>query len=396
MAIPSVYPTLFGDLDSRDLLDRPVPEIPPTDLFDAVQKALDIYSGLTADVVSILAETSTVAKERYDANLLGGADSGMLQPRGEYGKVLATRIAQEQGAENAFEVGYPIGAFADRAMFTPEFLLRSTGRDVNNKTFDAMIRDANTLFRSIMDAIFQNENYTFTDDKVYGQNLGEYQVKRLLNADAIPGVFTKFDGTQTAIGAVNHYKTSGTAAFTNNTFAMAHDALKDVGMDGDIVYYVSKVNEAEIRALSDFVPFDPESSILDPNIIDPPPVEGSQVPPSRAIVSTLRSIGRMRAADGNSGEVVVLPWMFAGYMLAMDRSADKPVVIRECDLASLRGFKLVSEDGMTPEVGGDKIITNKFWQRVFGCGVRNRANGVIVQVTLSATYTAPNVYPVVG
>src|ERR1044071_2108546 len=105
MAIPSVYPTLFGDLDSRDFLDRPVAEIPPPDLFDAVQKALDIYSGLTADVVSVLAETSTVAKERYDANLLGGADSGMLQPRGEYGKVLATRIAQEQGAENAFEVG---------------------------------------------------------------------------------------------------------------------------------------------------------------------------------------------------------------------------------------------------------------------------------------------------
>src|ERR1051325_10114641 len=99
MAIPSVYPTLFGDLDSRDLMDRPVPVLPPADLFDAVQKALDIYSGLTQDVISVLAETTTVAKERFDASMLGGADSGMLQPRGEYGKVLATRITQEQGAE---------------------------------------------------------------------------------------------------------------------------------------------------------------------------------------------------------------------------------------------------------------------------------------------------------
>jgi hypothetical protein len=392
MAIPKVqYPTIFGDLDSRDLMDRPVPEVEPADLFDAIQKALAIYNELATDVVSIFAETSQVAKERYDAAMLGGADSGLLQPRGEYSRVLATQVAQEQGAENAFEVGYPIRAYGDRGMFTPEFLLRATVREVNNKTLDAMMRDSNTLFRHVLDALFQDENYEFTDDKVLGQGLGTYEVKRLLNADGIPGVVKRWDNELVALGTLNAYKVS--AAITNATFDMIHDYLKDIGMDGDIVYIISKADEPTVRLLTNFVPFDPEqTTFVDPNIQDPAPVEGTVVPPAVARVRSPRAIGRMRAADGNSGEVIVIPWMFAGYIFGMDRSADKPVVIRESDLSQLRGFTLVDEDGMTPIIGGSKIIANKYWQRVFGTGVRNRANGCCVQITGNATYTAPSVF----
>ncbi len=395
MAIPLIqYPTLFGDLDSRDLMDRPVPEVDPAELFDAVEKAAAMYSELAADVVGILAVTSQVAKERYDAGMLGGADSGLLQPRGEYGKVLATQIAMEQGAENVFEVGYPIKAFGDRGMFTPEFLLRATVRQVNNKTFDAMLRDSNTLFRHVLTAIFDNVNYNFTDNKVYGQNLGTYQVKRLLNADGIPGIFkSPIDNSEVALGTLNAYKVSGGTAFANGTFTMAHDYLTSVGMDTDIVYFISKADEAAVRALTDFVPFDPiEEAGTDPRIIDPPIIAGTSVAPARALVKSPRSIGRIRAADGNSGEVIVLPWMFSGYLFGMDRAADRPVVVRESDVAQLRGFRLVSEDGMTPVIGGDKVIANKFWQRVFGAGVRNRANGVIIQITNNATYTPPSAF----
>ena len=391
MALPKIqYPTLFGDFDSRDLMDRPVAEIPQPDLFDAIEKVLAVYNELATDVVSILAETTQVAKERFDANMLGGADTALLQPRAEYMRGLATKIAQEQGAENAFEVGYPIQPFQDRGMFTPEFLLRATVRDVNNKTFDALIRDSNGLFRYVLEAVFENDNYMFLDDKVYGQNLGEYEVKRLLNADDIPGVFKKPDGTTAAFNTMNAYKVSGSTVWTNSTFDIAHDYLTDLGQANDLVYLISKADEAAVRQLSNFVPFDPlPVGVTDPKIQDPPPIAGTIVPNPRALVNTLRSIGRMRAADANSGEVIVLPWMFPGYLFAMDRSAEKPVVIRESDLAQLRGFRLVSDD-LSSVVGGEKIITNKFWQRVFGCGVRNRANGCIVQITNNALYTPPS------
>jgi hypothetical protein len=391
MAIPKIqYPTIFGDLDSRDLMDRPVADVPQADLYDAIEKALAIYNELSTDVVSIFAETTTIAKERFDAGMLGGADSAILQKGMEYGRVLATQIEQEQGAENAFEVGYPIWRFSDRGMFTPEFLLRATVRDVNNKTLDAMIRDANSLYRYVLEAVFLNDNYNFTDPKDIGQNLGTYNVKRLLNADSTPGVFKKFDGSVVAFSTVNAYKTSGSAAYTNNTFDMAHDYLTDLGLDGQITYLIAKADEAVVRGLSNFVAFDPEPvGVTDPKIIDPPPVAGTIIPNPKALVRTPRSIGRIRAQDANSGEVIVLPWMFAGYLFAFDASAEKPVAIRESDLAQLRGFRLTHED-MSSVIGGDKLISNKIWMRVFGCGVRNRANGCIVKITTDVSYTAPS------
>lgn len=402
MAIPNLYPNLFGDFDSRDLLDRPAAEVPQPDLYDAIQQALQVYRELTQDITGILAVTSTVAKEAYAAALPGSnfSGAGLLQVRGEYGKVLATRPLQApfSEVESAFEVGYPIHAFGTRAMFTPEFLLRATVRDVNNQTVIALMQDYETLFRHVLAGIFDNQNYPFLDDKVLGQNLGTFEVKRLLNADSIPGVIRYDDGSTVPLGAINHYKVSGTTQFTNGTFQMAHDALVQVGMDSDIVYFISKNNEAEVRLLSDFVPFDPPATDgpgRDPRIIDPQPqgpgIPGD-LPPSRSIVRSPRSIGRMRSVDANSGEVIILPWMPTNYLFAMDRSADKPVVIRESDIAALRGFNLVSADGMTPAIGGDKLIVNKYWQRVFGVGVRNRANGVLVQITQNATYTAPQFF----
>jgi len=63
MAIPKIqYPTIFGDLDSRDLMDRPVADVPQPDLFDAIQKALTIYNELAEDVVSTFAVTTTILR----------------------------------------------------------------------------------------------------------------------------------------------------------------------------------------------------------------------------------------------------------------------------------------------------------------------------------------------
>jgi hypothetical protein len=394
MAIPKVhYPVIFGDYDSRDLEQPMVDEGVQADVFDQLQKTLALYNELNNDVLGILAERTTVAKEAYEASLGGQADTGILQERAEYGKVYATRIAQEQGLPNAFEVGYPIKPFADRKMWTPEYLLRATVRDINNTTVDALIRDHNTMFRAVLAALFRKTNYTFKDDKVLGQGLGTLNVKRLLNADGIPGTFINEFNEEVVLGDVNLYKVSGSNVFTNNTFVIAHDALTQLGMDGDIVYFISKADESAVRLLSDFVASDDAVRVItDPKIVDPPAPEGTIVQPSYSLVRSPRAIGRIRSVDGKSGEVVVLPWMFAGYMLAMDRSGDKPVVIRESDLAQLRGFQLVSEESMTGAFDPSRLIVNKFFQRIFGAGVRNRANGCVVQITTNPTYTDPAIY----
>jgi len=385
MPTPNRIPNLFGNFDSRDLV-RPAVEIPQPDLLAQIQDVLQMYSDMANDIIGVLASRTQLVKEQFVFGS-GGDHNGILQEASEYTNPLATRPAIA-GTVGVFDVGYPIKRFRDRVMWTPEYLLRATLADINEKTYDALIKDYNTLFRYVLRAVFETNNYTFTDDKVIGLGFGEVGVKRLLNADG-GNERVYINGIPTNVGAMNNYKVSGTAGVTNGTFTIARDALKALGLDNDIVFMVSKTLADDIVLLSDFVPVN-YADTTDPNIIEYMSIadQNVYVPPPRAIVKSPRAIGRIR----NAGEVVVIPWMPDGYIFAFDRTAEQPVVIRESDLAQLRGFQIVAADGTNPKLGGDQLIVNKFWQRIFGAAVRNRANGVIVQITTSSSYTAPTFF----
>lgn len=383
MPIPTRIPNLFGNFDSRDL-ERPVVEIPQPDLLAQIQEVLQMYSDLANDIIGVLASRTTVVKEMFVFGS-GGDHNGLLQLAAEYTNGLATRPSIT-GTVGVFDVGYPIRRFRDRAMWTPEYLLRAKLSDINEKTYDALIKDYNTLFRYVLDAVFKTNNYDFVDDAVIGQGFGTVNVKRLLNADG-GNERVYLNGVPTNIGAMNNYKVSGTSTWTGGVFVTARDSLKALGLDNDIVFFVSKADADIIVTLPEFVPVNYEDT-SDPNIIEYMSIndQNQYVPPPRALVKSPRAIGRIR----NCGEVIVLPWMPDGYLFSMDRAAERPLVIRECDLSQLRGFRLVAQDGMSPELGGDKLIVNKMWERIFGVGVRNRANGCIVQITTNPTYTAPS------
>lgn len=383
MPTPNRIPNLFGNFDSRDLV-RPAVEIPQPDLLAQIQQVLDMYSNLANDIIGVLADRTTEVKEMFVFGA-GGDHNGTLQEASEYSNPLATRPSIA-GTVGVFDVGYPIKRYADRAMWTPEWLLRATVGDVNEKTYDAIIKDYNTLFRDVLKGVFQTNNYNFVDDAVIGRGFGTVGVKRLLNADG-GNDRVYINGIPTNVGAINNYKVSGTAGWTNGAFTTARDGLKALGLDNDIVFFVSKNSADDIVLLSDFVPVN-YADTEDPNIIEYMSIadQNVYVPPPRAIVKSPRAIGRMR----NAGEVIVIPWMPDDYLFAMDRTAERPVVIRESDLTSLHGFQLVAQDGMTPALGGDQLIVNKFWRRIFGVGVRNRANGIIMQITTNGTYTAPS------
>lgn len=367
MPIPAQVQNLFGAFDSKHL-DRPVNDFDQPDLYAAISLVLAQYSGLVTEVLSVLADTTTVAKERVP---FGGMGGGMLQPSAELGRVLATR--PRRGA--FFDVGYPIGRFGDRAIFTAEWLLRNTLRDVAIKTTDAIIKDYETLMRYVLNAVFQNVNYDFNDDEVLGQNLGIVGVKRLLNADGTPGIAI-VNGRQVPLATKNHYKVSGTAGYTDAAFILAYNALRDVGMSDDVVFFISEDDKDAVTALPSFISVDTR----DRNIIYPAGTE-----PMTAIVRNPKAIGRIK----DKGEVIPLQFLPAGYMAATDRNADRPAVIRESDLPQLRGFRLTDQDNEAA-IDTNQTITSKFWSRIFGVGVRNRANMVIVQITTDAVYTPPN------
>jgi len=246
MPTPNRIPNLFGNFDSRDLV-RPAVEIPQPDLLAQIQDVLTLYSDLANDIMGVLADRTLLVKEQFVFGA-GGDHNGVLQPAAEYTNALATRPAIA-GTVGVFDVGFPIDRYRDRVMWTPEYLLRATLGDINEKTFDALIKDYNTLFREVLKAVFEKDNYTFTDDKVIGLGFGDVGVKRLLNADG-GNQRVYINGIPTNVGAMNNYKVSGTAGFVNGTFTIARDALKALGLDNDIVFFVSKADADDIVLLS--------------------------------------------------------------------------------------------------------------------------------------------------
>jgi hypothetical protein len=382
MPILSTVPNIFGDLDSRDLV-RPVLEFGQPDLYIRLRQALAYYNQTADAILGLLANRTTTVQERFPFGTIGG---GLLQPGAELGRALAVR--PNQGAE--FDVAYPIDRFRTRAIFTPEYLLRATVADVQAVTVQALIDDFNTMFRTTLAALFDNANYTFIDPKDIGAGAGTLTIRRLFNADGTTGNIYMGNGRLVNMASLNHYKVSGNAAFTNSAFLLARDTLKNVGLNGNIILFISEDDADDVSLLSDFVgaenafAYDNYGIGRDPNITVPP---GSETP--RAIVTYPRAIGRIR----NAGQVVTLPWMPSGYIFAMDATSDRPLVVRESDLAQLRGFRLTGNDVVgDPPLDGPDPILNKYWERVFGVGVRNRGNGVVVQITASGTYTAPTFF----
>jgi hypothetical protein len=74
-------------------------------------------------------------------------------------------------------------------------------------------------------------------------------------------------------------------------------------------------------------------------------------------------------------------------MFSYDRSKPKPVRIRQHPDANKRGFRLVADETRGGERPGRPLV-NKYWQRIFGAGVRNRFNGVMTKITTGA-YSDP-------
>lgn len=384
---PTQLPNVLGTFDSRDL-DAPIISVPAERTFDGIQQLLALYNGLLLQTIDLFADYTLIAKETYEFASPAN-EGGLLQPVGEYAPSLLTQSAISATA-GAFEVGYPIFRRGTGAGFTPEFLQRSTLDKLNRHVYEALLKDYNTQVRYLLAALFRNTNYTFKDDKVIGQGLGTYSVKRLLNADG-DGERAYINGTLTDLGAKNHYKTSGTSGWTNGVFTMIKQTLSDVALDNDIVIMVSKASaEAIAQNCSNFVPasLPEDDKYIVPNGFNALSVnnQNAYTPPVRAIVSAPNAVGRVR----DVGEIIVIPFLPDNYAVALDRSADKPLAIRECDLAALRGFRLTADDGLVPQLGGNKSLLAKRWERIFGVGVRNRANGVVVQITTNGSYTAPN------
>ena len=347
---------IFGSYRYDDLPNIPVASLVETDLYSQIQAYAAAESSALQELISSIADFGTSNGDSF-----GVVSGGQLQRAGQGARPEATR----RGGK--FTVYYPIYAYEDRKIYTPEYLEQAKLSDLNADIVDSTIKDVASVYMAVFNAFTQSTNYTFDDDPWPGNRSGQVTIRRLANNDGQSGSVV-FNGNQTQLATLNNYIVSGAAAYALGAFTTARTKLKSTGNGDDIVHVVSSNDGDTLATLlgADFIArADPNLSIL----------PTTQVP----ILQSPKAIGRVRTA----GEVQVWPHWPDGYMFSYDRSKDRPVRIRQHPDAAKRGFRLVADETRGGERPGRPLV-NKYWQRIMGAAVRNRFNGVMTKITTGA------------
>lgn len=357
-------------------------------LWDDYQAALAAWNAQRDPLVSFLTyRTTDLTEQMYDSGEIGD-----FEPATEYGVPVGIRPGVKP-----MVIGYDFGWYDLAGRFTWKFLAKSTSTQVNAFTNMALEADNRLVFTEVMRTLFRNDRRTAEEGHtVYPFYAGQVGDK--------PPQY----GTTVFADSHNHYVTSASATFPAagvGTPIAAPDitdlqALVDlVGEHGytpqngyRVVLMVNKaqgdpirmirsaVNGGPANSLYDFVPAAGTSPFLMP--VNMQVISGQQPPNS---LNGLQVIGSW-------GDVLVVQDSFipAGWMVCFatggPETLNNPIGIREDAIATLRGLKLVK--GREP----DYPLIESYYTRGFGTGVRKRGAGAIMQITASATYTAPLVY----
>lgn len=287
-----------------------------------------------------------------------------------------------------FQLGFPFEWYDTGARYTWKYLAEATAEQVESVHQAILEADNRLMFGEVMRTLFRNTNRTATI------NGNAYSVYTFYNNDGtVPPPYK----SNTFTGTHSHFLTSGAATLTTNGTDIddMEDALTEHGYSRErgvqLVLMVNKQEADIIRnyrsianggtALYDFIPSSNTPAFLLPTDLRPAPNQ-PQPPPS---IRGMKVIG-------SYGEFIVVEEGFipAGYMVAFGTggqdSLTNPIGIREHANTALRGLRLVKGRS------ADYPLQDSYYQRGFGCGVRQRGAAVIMQVTASATYTVPPTY----
>jgi hypothetical protein len=315
-----------------------------------------------------------------------GGDTVDFERASEFGVPVGVRAA----APTYFSLGFSFGWWDLAVRYTWQFLADADQRQVDILVDMAMEADNRLMFNHIMSALFDDDTRVA---KIEGQN---YNVFPLYNGDStVPPRYKSTVHT----APHTHYLTSGAATVdpgdltgTGSMYAhLAHHGYS--WQEGSVlILMVNSAQMATIRTFRagvaaaeyDFITSEgaPPWAMTDDDIINLIDRPGAAPPSS----------WNGLPVSGRYG-----PWLIieddaipAGYMLGFASggtlNARNLVGVREHANTGLRGLRLVR--GPIP----DYPLIQSYYQRGFGTGVRQRGAGVVMQVTVSGTYTEPASY----
>jgi len=351
-------PALYGIIDQRDL-NRPVETITEVNLAAAMRVFLDQYNAAMNQMLGDFAVRTTLYQERFRLPVAAGE----LQPSDEYSRSIMTRRPDMP----YYDVAYPLKQWDDRIGWTQLFLAKATGARIQEDIDASQQRDRLTMIKDLLRSLMYKTNYTWNDEE-----RGVLNIKRLLNGDGvIPPAYAgkTFDGTHT------HYFGANTATITAAVYTTVYEHLREHGLGSNVIVEIARNLETTTKGLT------AGGFVASPEFTDSRVVLPAGQVTAYARLQDPRAIGRIA-----NMEVRVNDNLPDNYLFAYDAASDPPLAFREDEQPALNGFRNIQDNP-----SDNYPLRNSFFVRRAGFGVRNRANGVAVQIVASTTYTDPTI-----
>jgi hypothetical protein len=347
--------------DGRDL----------NDIWTEFQQTVAIQNAERQRMIDLL--TFPVTQVIEDVSQFGSED---FEEASEYGVPKGVRPDSD-----TLSLGYTFKWYDIASRFTWQFLSEATAQRVEAVHQQILDADNRLLFKEVMRTLFRKDNRTAN---IKGQNFNVYT---FWNGDGtVPPAYkaNTFDGTHT------HFRTTGAATVTSGDLDEVIDDFKSHGYsaeNGTTMFSMVNVTEANtIRgfrvatgARYDFIPATGQPGLILPQDNS---LLGGQVASTFRGMNVIGSYGPLLIIE----EDYVPPAYIVNLVSGGPSNIQNPIGLREHANAGLRGLRLVKGRDV------DYPLIDSYYVRGFGTGVRQRGAGLVMQVTASATYTAPAVY----
>ncbi len=292
-----------------------------------------------------------------------GADDAIIQELDEWGAADASK------ATSFGNVGFPLRIYGGTIQWTRNYFRTVSAAELASQ-LDAFATADIKIFQNVLKAVlFKATNTTDYFDRL--QTKQTYDLKALLNADgqAIPPGPSgqTFDGS-------THTHYLGKASLTAANGQELLDTVIEHGIDGKLVYYIAKADEATVRGFSGFSPYvDARVTVVGAAQIGNESLD-VQNPDNRAI------------GVFGGAEVWVKPWVPANYQVALDLGGGlRPLGIRT------RGKSLTSGEGSFQIQAENEIypLRARNLGREYGVSAYGRHKAAVMKSN-NATYSPPS------
>ncbi|MGX9924111.1 hypothetical protein ACWIG4_30155 [Streptomyces sp. NPDC002248] len=343
------------------------------EIWTEIQQLLSLYNQQRNPLISFL--TFRVSSP---IDIVGVPSETDFEEASEYGQPVGMK------GFSSFNRGYTFKFYDLAARYTWMFLASATAQQIRNQTNMALEADNRLQFNKVLQTLFNPSNLLGVAD-----NNIPTTVYKFYNGDGeVPPSWKNY----TFSGTHSHYQTSKTLADTATLTPDVLDALEeDFIQHGystqngtNLLLMVNRQEGAIIRTWRvasggryDFIPGAGYGGAV-------------LMPANSGIVAA--PSGTIKGEIGTYGpfHIVEEDYQPAGYLSLFGSGGpdnlNNPIGIREHSNPAYRGLKLI------PGQRSDYPLTDSFFRRGFGVGIRQRGAGFIVQISGAANYTVPAQY----